>query len=129
MARIDNDQALLDAVARAAHEANRAYRRMIGQDEGLAWDLADPSTQACVRDGVRAVFNDYVVTPAECHERWVERMHSSGWVFGPEKNTATKTHPCLVNWYDLPNEEKAKDELFLEVVGNLRHAFLMVEGL
>ena len=41
------------------------------------------------------------------HEVWAESRISQGWTYGPERNDALKTHPCLVPYEDLPEVEKA----------------------
>ena len=43
------------------------------------------------------------------HDVWAESRISQGWTYGPERNDALKTHPCLVPYEDLPEVEKAYD--------------------
>lgn len=43
------------------------------------------------------------------HEVWAETRMSQGWTYGPERNDAEKTHPCLMAYEDLSEEEKAYD--------------------
>ena len=43
------------------------------------------------------------------HEVWAESRILQGWTYGPERNDALKTHPCLVPYEDLPEVEKAYD--------------------
>lgn len=43
------------------------------------------------------------------HEVWALGRMSQGWVYGPERNDADKTHPCLVPYEDLPESEKEYD--------------------
>lgn len=43
------------------------------------------------------------------HEVWAESRISQGWTYGPERNDALKTHPCLVPYEELPEVEKAYD--------------------
>lgn len=43
------------------------------------------------------------------HEVWAQSRMSEGWAYGPERNDAFKTHPCLVPYEDLPEQEKAYD--------------------
>ena len=43
------------------------------------------------------------------HDVWAESRISQGWIYGPERNDALKTHPCLVPYEDLPEVEKAYD--------------------
>ena len=43
------------------------------------------------------------------HDVWAESRISQGWTYGPERNDALKTHPCLVPYEELPEVEKAYD--------------------
>lgn len=43
------------------------------------------------------------------HEVWAQSRISQGWVYGPDRSDALKTHPCLVPYEDLPEVEKAYD--------------------
>ena len=43
------------------------------------------------------------------HDTWAAERISAGWVYGPERNDAEKTHPCLVPYEDLPDSEREYD--------------------
>ena len=43
------------------------------------------------------------------HEVWAQSRISQGWTYGSERSDALKTHPCLVPYEDLPEEEKDYD--------------------
>lgn len=43
------------------------------------------------------------------HEVWSETRISQGWTYGEQRNDELKTHPCLVPYEDLPEEEKEYD--------------------
>jgi hypothetical protein len=43
------------------------------------------------------------------HERWMKSKLDDGWVAGPETVKLKKIHKCLVQWDQLPEEEKEKD--------------------
>lgn len=43
------------------------------------------------------------------HEVWASSRLSQGWTCGPERSDALKTHPCLVTYDELPEEEKQYD--------------------
>ena len=62
-------------------------------------------------------------TPAELetlaqmeHERWWAQKRAAGYVFGPAKSDAEKTHPCMVPWDQLSEAEREKDR---EAVRNI----------
>jgi len=43
------------------------------------------------------------------HDVWAIQRLADGWTFGKERNDKTKKHPCLVDYDDLPESEKAYD--------------------
>ena len=43
------------------------------------------------------------------HEVWAETRIKQGWTYGKKRNDELKTHPCLVPYEDLPEEEKEYD--------------------
>jgi len=44
------------------------------------------------------------------HERWIKDKMAAGWTYAPPpRDDAKNTHPCLVPWEELPEEEKEKD--------------------
>ncbi len=43
------------------------------------------------------------------HEVWARNRMDEGWTYGLERNDALKTHPCLVPYEQLPENEKDYD--------------------
>lgn len=43
------------------------------------------------------------------HEVWAESRIKEGWSYGPSRDDKQKTHPCLVSYEDLPENEKTYD--------------------
>lgn len=43
------------------------------------------------------------------HEVWAENRISQGWTYGEKRNDELKTHPSLIPYEDLPEEEKEYD--------------------
>ena len=43
------------------------------------------------------------------HEVWADTRIKQGWKYGEKRNDELKTHPCLVPYEDLPEEEKEYD--------------------
>jgi RyR domain len=43
------------------------------------------------------------------HDIWAQQRLADGWKYGPRRNDATKEHPCLVPYEQLPESEKAYD--------------------
>ena len=43
------------------------------------------------------------------HDTWAKGRMDDGWTYGPVRDDATKQHPCLVPYADLPESEKDYD--------------------
>lgn len=43
------------------------------------------------------------------HEVWAKNRMDQGWIYGKERNDVLKTHPCLIPYEELSEEEKDYD--------------------
>jgi hypothetical protein len=43
------------------------------------------------------------------HDNWAAQRFADGWNYGPTRDDATKKHPCLVPYADLPEAERVYD--------------------
>ena len=44
------------------------------------------------------------------HDRWASDLERKGWRWGPApKDPENRTHPLLVDWHELAEEEREKD--------------------
>lgn len=113
-----DDTDLIEACARAAHEVNRAYCQALGDDSQPPWDEAPAWQQASARVGAGAVLADPAHGPERSHQTWLRRRRAEGWVWGTEKNpdATPPTHPCMVEFAELSEAQRAKDHLFVAVV-------------
>lgn len=112
----DLERDLVERAARLAHEANRAYCLSHGDTSQVAWEDAPPNIQDSARDGVRFILANPSAGPDASHNNWLAFKKADGWRYGPVKDTEAKTHPCFVEYRDLPPEQKAKDYLFRGIV-------------
>lgn len=108
----------LDAahIARIAHEANRAYRSVIGEEPGPTWEDSPQVIRDSVVSGVVMLLEKPETTPRQSHEAWAAYKVAEGWIYGPEKDVERRTHPQLVAYDDLPAAQRVKDELFRAIV-------------
>lgn len=104
----------IEACARAAHEANRAYCIAIGDESQPPWETAPEWQKMSARNGVAGALAGN--TPEQSHAGWLKEKTEAGWVFGPVKDPEKKTHPCMVPYVDLPTSQKVKDTIFLSTV-------------
>jgi len=121
MARPMNATEKLEAMARAAHEANRAYCIALGDTSQPPWESAPEWQRKSAIEGARAAL-DPSQTPEKSHEGWMAQKIEDGWSWGPVKDPDAKTHPCLVPYDQLPAEQRAKDSIFLAVTRALAAA-------
>lgn len=108
---------LAHQIARVVHEANRALQ--IEQNDptipvSKSWDDTEHETQLSAIKGVLGVQDGN--TPEQSHEGWTAFKLAHGWTLGPIKDEATKQHPLLVPYAELPASQKVKDDLFVAIV-------------
>lgn len=108
------NKTIVDAAARAAHEANRAWCLAHGDTSQIAWEGAPEWQRVSCIHGVEGVMDGN--GPRESHERWLAEKAATGWKYGPVKNPEAKEHPWFVAYDRLPSEQKAKDAIFVAVV-------------
>lgn len=106
----------LETAAHAAHEANRAYCKSLGDNSQVEWDQAPEWQKVSARQGVLNIFNNPAMTSEQSHQGWLDHKIAGGWKYGPVKDAEKKEHPCIVEYAQLPHEQQAKDRLFTEVV-------------
>ncbi|MBB4935667.1 hypothetical protein F4561_006576 [Lipingzhangella halophila] len=108
----------VDTIARVAHDANRALQLEQGDPApSLPWDEAPRWQRNSARDGVSKALDG--ATPEQLHNSWCEFKLADGWAHGEVKDAARRTHPCLVPYEQLSEEQRAKDALFHAIVGAL----------
>jgi len=105
---------MIEAAARAAHEANRAYCIAIGDHTQVSWDHAPDWQRVSARKGVEGVVNGN--TPEQSHESWLAEKRATGWKYGEVKDAEKLEHPCFVPYDELPAAQKNKDHVFVGVV-------------
>ena len=114
----------IDAAA-ICHEANRAYCANVLNDQSQPpWTEAPTWQRVSAIQGVLAIVNapdEY--TPENSHENWMKHKEQDGWVYGETKDPEKKTHPCMLPYAELPQEQKIKDSIFHAIV----HALLSPE--
>ena len=105
-----------EAVAKACHEALRAYAEALGETGRPSWEDAPQSQRRSARLGVAFLRATPGATMADLHDRWLAEKKAAGWRFGPVKDELAKHHPCMRPWSRLPLSERLKDFLFRAMV-------------
>jgi hypothetical protein len=105
-------------IAIVAHEANRMYCQAIGDNAKVPWSQLPEHMMKSTIEGVMAVKADPSTTPERSHAAWRASKESTGWCLG-DYSVEKKTHPNLVDYAELPAEQRKKDSLFLAIVKTL----------
>ena len=102
--------------AEVCHEVNKAYCELIGDDSQVSWEEAPQWQKDSAYNGVVYHAENPDSRPSDSHENWMKEKIENGWVYGEVKDPENKTHPCIVEYDELPPEQKTKDYLFLSIV-------------
>lgn len=109
-------------IAKVCHAANLQYRANIGEAEMPAWSHAPQWQRESLLHGVHMHMAELIksggetgVEPSASHESWYLEKLADGWTYGP-RDDAEKTHPCMVEFDQLPPIQQRKDFLFAAIV-------------
>lgn len=105
-----------EQIARICHEANAAICRAHDDNSQSPWDDAPEWARKSSAAGVdwRLVNLD---APIEAqHVEWCKAKYADGWIYGAVKDAEKKTHPCLVEYDQLPLAQRLKDHVFVAIV-------------
>lgn len=105
----------IECITVAAYEAHRQYCLLMGDKSHVRWDELDSDLKRVAKQATVRVAT-HGATAEESHQAWVTAKKADGWTYGPTKNTATKEHPCLIAFAELPAEQQAKDILWTSVI-------------
>jgi hypothetical protein len=103
-----------EQIAEAIHMMNGLLQRW--HDDPFpqpSWD----QVPAAMRERVLAMVRGYQagMTPRQAHERWCDAMTADGWRYGPRKDPAARTHPAMTVYSELPEHQKIKDMMALQI--------------
>jgi hypothetical protein len=110
----------IDRIAKACHDVNQAYCLAIGDPVSLPYHLLSQEEKDSVKKGVQALIDNQFLSAQGLHEAWMADKKKDGWKLGPVKDSVRKTHPCMIDYYFLPQSQKVKDHLFSAVVKAMR---------
>jgi hypothetical protein len=102
------DEVMVDTCARVAYDVYRVA--FVGDDPMPDFDELDPERRAHALHAARAAVSG--TTPEAFHAEWTSELARDGWTAGPELSEVAKTHPNLVPYDELPDEQHLLDGLF-----------------
>jgi hypothetical protein len=106
----------IEFIARIAHEINRAYCESLGDHSQVSWNDAEQWQKDSAINGVKYKLSHPLATPEDMHKSWLQEKVNDGWIYGPIKDVQMKQHPCMVDYNNLPQEQRSKDHIFSAVV-------------
>lgn len=110
----------IESLAKLCHEVNRSFCEAIGDNSQTSWETApDWQKESSIR-GVKFHLGNPDAGPEHSHNEWLFEKYANGWKYGPIKDASKKEHPCCVPYEELPEEQKAKDKIFLAIVNASR---------
>jgi len=109
----------VEDIAKVAHEVNKAYCEAIGDDSQVKWNDAPDWQRVSAIKGVEFHQHNPSAGPEHSHESWLVEKAAAGWSYGEQKDVDKLEHPCFVPYEELPNEQKAKDYIFRQIVHSL----------
>lgn len=106
-------------IAQACHEQNKAWCALNGDMSQLPWDSCPDWQKEASIKGVEFLYNECnadpvnisSISPSVLHDQWKKEKIKDGWTFGEVKDPEKKTHPCLVEFHELPYNQQVKDKL------------------
>lgn len=109
---------MIEATARVAHEANRAWCAANGDLSQPTWDDAPDWQRESALLGVQFHIDNPEAGDSASHDSWMAHKVANGWIYGEEKNpdAIPPTHPCIVPFDQLPKVQQVKDALFRSIV-------------
>jgi hypothetical protein len=114
-------------VAHQCHEANRAIQISTGDpNPSPPWEEAPEWQKESALEGVAHAA--WGATSEQLHDEWRKFKYADGWQYGLEKNPETKTHPCLIPYDELPEEQKMKDRVFRAIVKTFADSVIGFNG-
>lgn len=112
---VDNTRKI-EMIADMCHSVNAAYCRSQGDNSQEEWTGAPDWQKSSAVKGVTMHLLNPAASPSMSHESWMAEKVADGWVYGEEKDEKKKTHPCMVEYDELPKEQQAKDYIFKAIV-------------
>ena len=107
------------SIAKVAHEANRALCQTFGDMSQLAWTAAPVWQKKSAIEGVEFCLDNPDAPDSAVHDAWLTTKERDGWEYGKKKDTEKKTHPCMIPYDKLPEQQQLKDKLFKTIVKTL----------
>jgi hypothetical protein len=95
-----------ERAARVAYAAIRQLREEQGQSRGPVWELLVPEERSWYRRAVELAAIG--VRLPNIHDDWRRGLEQSGWACGPDIDHVKKSHPGLLPWPALSDDQRRR---------------------
>lgn len=106
----------VETIAELCHEANKTYCESIGDNSQPIWKHAPEWQKESAINGVKYHLANPDSKPEDSHNNWMREKEATGWKYGAVKDVDKKEHPCFRPYAELPEQQRRKDEIFIETV-------------
>lgn len=105
----------IDEIARVVHQVNKAYCESIRDYSQQDWEQVSEEHKISCMDAV-CFHMENDATPEQSHNNWMNHKFNNDWTYGTTKDEERKEHPCLIPYYQLPQDQQSKDYLVKAIV-------------
>ena len=113
----------IEQTAEMCHEANAAWCLINIDNSTPTWRGAPQWQKDTIIMGVEFHLKHPDANASASHVSWMTHKLKDGWVYGEIKDPEAKTHPCIVDFKELPLEQRMKDHIFRGIVHAMREGF------
>ena len=117
------DMKYVTDIAKACHNKNKELCEANEDFSQVEWSKATSWHKESAIGGVLYKLNNSEVSPHDMHDNWLKDKISQGWVYGDVKDEHKKTHPNMVMYWDLSEQERLKDYWFASIVDEMVNAY------
>jgi hypothetical protein len=100
-----------DEIAHIVYEADRIYRRALGERPRRAWEGALDWEVQIAKEGVNNIIRNPEYSSEIAHDEWMAFMKERGWTYGMKLDRERKEHPDIVEYRRLPSQQRVRDTL------------------
>ena len=108
-------------VAKECHIANNNL--MVANSEipnPVDWNDLDTHTKHMNIESVKKIYDNPNITAKDIHDEWMKNKIKDGWKYGDVKDANLKTHHLIIDFDQMNDIDKMKDQIFIDVVNNRR---------
>ena len=105
---------ILKLILTVLHNANAVLKKLNNEKHEELADM-EPARRASIKAAIKyALEND--TTPEESHNKWLEAQEKLGYKYGLSIDREKLLHPCMVPYYQLPETQRIKDDMFVSII-------------